>query len=189
MFLLLLQNVVRFWLERGVAGFRVDAVNCLFEVDKNLHGGQYPDEPLSGAVGVSLDDHDSLDHIYTKNQNETYYVVYDWRDVLDEFKARDGLTRVMMTEVYATIQDVVKYFGEGDRKGAQMPFNFDLITDVDASSSAGDIKRAIDKFLTYKPLDKDANWVVRYIALGKKQICCGLDYMQDNRYYILFRVI
>ncbi|XP_073942192.1 maltase A1-like [Choristoneura fumiferana] len=155
-----MENVVRFWLERGVAGFRVDAVNCLFEVDKNLHGGQYPDEPLSGAVGVSLDDHDSLDHIYTKNQNETYYVVYDWRDVLDEFKARDGLTRVMMTEVYASIQDVVKYFGEGDRKGAQMPFNFDLITDVDASSSAGDIKRAIDKFLTYKPLDKDANWVV-----------------------------
>ncbi|XP_063617383.1 maltase A1-like [Cydia splendana] len=155
-----MNNVIRFWIEKGVAGFRVDAVNCLFEVDKNLWGGKYPDEPLSGALGVALNDHDSLEHIFTKDQNETYYVVYDWRDILDEYKAKDGVTRVMMTEVYAKIQDVVKYYGEGDREGAQIPFNFDLITDVDGSSSANDIKRAIDKFLTYKPVDKDANWVI-----------------------------
>ncbi|XP_063617381.1 maltase A1-like [Cydia splendana] len=155
-----MNNVVRHWLGKGVAGFRVDAANTLFEVDKELFNGTYPDEPLSGAVGVELDDHDSLNHIYTKNQNETYYIIYDWRDILDEFKAQDGMSRTMMTEVYATIQDVVKYFGVGGRNGAQMPFNFDLITDVNADSSAPDIKRAIDKFLTYKPLDKDANWVV-----------------------------
>lgn len=155
-----MQNIIRFWLEKGVAGFRVDAVNCLFEVDKELFGGKYPDEPSSGRTDVDSASHDSLSHIYTKDQNETYYMVYDWRDVLDEFKAKDGVSRVMMTEVYAAIQDVVKYFGEGDRAGAQMPFNFDLITDVDASSSAADIKRAVDKFLTYKPVDKGANWVV-----------------------------
>lgn len=87
-------------------------------------------------------------------------MVYEWRDVFDEIKAKDGLPRVMMTEVYATIQNVVRYFGEGDRQGAQMPFNFDLISDVDASSSAADIKRAVDKFITYKPVDKESNWVV-----------------------------
>ncbi|GBP27905.1 Maltase A1 [Eumeta japonica] len=145
---------------KGVAGFRVDAINHLFEVDKELFGGKYPDEPRSGNVDVDPEDHDYLDHIYIKNQNETYYMVYDWRDVLDEYKARDGLTRVMMTEVYATIQEVVRYFGEGDRIGAHMPFNFDLITDVDASSSANDIKYTIDRFLSYKPLDEHANWVV-----------------------------
>ncbi|XP_026333670.1 maltase 2-like [Hyposmocoma kahamanoa] len=155
-----MKNVIRFWLEKGVAGYRVDAVNYLFEVDKALFGGKYPDEPLSGKINEDAGSHASLDHIYTKDQNETYYMVYDWRDVLDEFKAKDGVSRVMMTEVYATIQNVVKYFGEGDRVGAQMPFNFDLITDVDASSSAADIKRAVDKFLTYKPVDKEANWIV-----------------------------
>ncbi|GBP27907.1 Maltase A1 [Eumeta japonica] len=155
-----MKNIIRFWLDKGVAGFRVDAVNCLFEVDKDLFGGKYPDEPRSGNIDEDPENHDYLDHIYTKNQNETYYMVYDWRDVLDEYKARDGLTRVMMTEVYATIQEVVRYFGEGDRIGAQMPFNFDLITDVDASSSANDIKYTIDRFLSYKPLDEHANWVV-----------------------------
>lgn len=139
----------------------MDAVNCLYEVDKELFGGRYPDEPLSGRTDVDLGSHDSLDHIYTKDQDETYYMVYQWRDVFEEIRAKDGLPRVMMTEVYATIQNVVRYFGEGDLKGAQMPFNFDLITDVDASSSAADIKRAVDKFLTYKPVDEGANWVVR----------------------------
>lgn len=155
-----MKNIIRFWLNKGVAGFRVDAVNCLYEVDKELFGGVYPDEPLSGRTDVDPESHDYLSHIYTKDREETYYMVYEWRDVLDEISAKDGLPRVMMTEVYATIQDVVRYFGEGDRKGAQMPFNFDLITDVDAKSSAADIKRAVDKFITYKPVDKQPNWVV-----------------------------
>ncbi|KOB77337.1 Alpha amylase [Operophtera brumata] len=155
-----MKNIIRYWLGKGVAGFRVDAVNCLFEVDKELFGGVYPDEPLSGRTDLDPESHDYLSHIYTKDRNETYYMVYEWRDVLEEFTAVDGEPRIMMTEVYAAIQDVVKYFGEGERLGAQMPFNFDLITDVDASSSAADIKRAVDKFLTYMPVDKDANWVV-----------------------------
>ncbi|XP_053600374.1 maltase A1-like [Plodia interpunctella] len=155
-----MKDIIRFWLGKGVAGFRVDAVNCLFEVDKELFNGAYPDEPPSGRTDVDDGSYDSLDHIYTKDRNETYYMVYEWRDVFEEFKAQDGLTRVMMTEVYAKIEDVVKYYGEGELLGAQMPFNFDLITDVDASSSAADIKRAIDKFLTYKPVDMPANWVV-----------------------------
>ncbi|CAK1544244.1 unnamed protein product [Leptosia nina] len=155
-----MKNIIRFWLNKGVAGFRVDAVNCLFEVDKELFGGKYPDEPPSGRTDVDSGSHDSLQHIYTKDQNETYYMVYEWRDVFDEISKQDGLPRLMMTEVYASIKDVMRYFGEGEREGAQMPFNFDLITDVDASSSAADIKRAIEKFLTYKPVDKNGNWVV-----------------------------
>lgn len=143
-----------------MAGFRVDAVNCLYEVDKELFGGKYPDEPLSGRIDVDPESHDYLAHIYTKDQNETYYMVYEFKDVFNEVSKEDGVVRVMMAEVYASIQDVIKYFGEGDRDGAQIPFNFDLITDASASSSAADLKRAIDKFLTYKPVDKVANWVV-----------------------------
>ncbi|XP_050362059.1 maltase A1-like [Nymphalis io] len=155
-----MKDIIRFWLNKGVAGFRVDAVNCLYEVDKALFNGIYPDEPTSGRTDVDPDSHDYLSHIYTKDQDETYNMVYEWRDIFDEYTEKDGLTRVMMTEVYASIQNVVRYFGDENKEGAQMPFNFDLVTDVDASSSAADIKRAVDKFLTYKPVDKNANWVV-----------------------------
>ncbi|KAI8429208.1 hypothetical protein MSG28_007739 [Choristoneura fumiferana] len=53
---------------KGVSGFRVDAINMMYEVDPNQFGGRYPDEPLSN----------------------TYNVVYDWRDVLDEYILKDG---------------------------------------------------------------------------------------------------
>lgn len=154
-----MKNVIRFWLNKGVAGFRVDAIAHLFEVDKELYGGKYPDEPLSGNSD-NPDDYSYLNHIYTTDQQETFDMVYQWREVFDEFSKKDGLTRVMMTEAYSSPHVTMKYFGDGEREGAQMPFNFVLISDVNGQSSAQEIKYALDKFLTFKPIDKQANWVV-----------------------------
>lgn len=154
-----MKNVIRFWLDKGVAGFRVDAIAHLFEVDKELYGGKYPDEPRASNSETDPDNHAYLDHIYTNDQDETFEMVYQWREVIDEFKEKDGLSRVIMTEAYSSPQLTMRYFGEGDRKGAQMPFNFVLISDVDGSSSAAEIKYALDKFLAFKPIDTSANWV------------------------------
>nr|AJR29308.1 alpha amylase [Antheraea pernyi] len=154
-----MKNIVRFWLDKGVAGFRVDAIAHLFEVDKELYGGRFPDEPLAGNGDDDPENYGYLDHIYTKDQDETFDMVYQWREVFDEYKGKDGLTRVMMTEAYSSPQLTMRYFGEGDREGAQMPFNFVLISDVDGSSTAAEIKYALDKFLTFKPIDKLSNWV------------------------------
>nr|QOL02376.1 alpha amylase-like protein [Rondotia menciana] len=154
-----MKNVIRFWLNKGIAGFRVDAIAHLFEVDKGLFGGKFPDEPLAQNRETNPDNYDYLDHIYTKDRKETVEMVYQWRDVLDEYKEKDGFTRVMMTEVYSSPQIVMEYFGDGDRVGAQMPFNFALIGDASGSSTAEELKYALDKFLTFKPIDKLANWV------------------------------
>lgn len=162
-----MKNVIRFWFDKGVAGFRVDAIAHLFEVDKKDFGGKYPDEPLTGYTD-DPDDYDYLDHIYTKDHEETFDMVYQWREVFDEYKAKDGLSRVMMTEAYSSPQLTMKYFGKGDREGSHMPFNFVLISDVNGESSAAEIKYALDKFLTFKPVDKLANWVVSSILLLKK---------------------
>lgn len=163
-----MNNVIRFWFDKGVAGYRVDAVTHLFEVDKELYGGKYPDEPISGN---SLDDplsYSYLNHIYTTEQDETYDMVYQWRDIYEEYKAKDGFSRVMMVETYASPQNIMRYFGEGDREGAHMPFNFALISDVNGQSTAAEVKYAIDKFLTFKPIDKLANWVVSI----RRAYCC-----------------
>lgn len=155
-----MKNILRFWLEKGVAGFRVDAIAHLFEVDKEKYGGKYPDEPISGD---DLDDplsYNYLSHVYTKDQDETFDMIYQWREVFEDIKKKDGLTRVMMTEAYSSPQLTMRYFGNGEREGAQMPFNFVLISDVNGESTAGEIKYAIDKFLTFKPINNLANWVV-----------------------------
>jgi len=64
-----------------VDGFRVDAVPHLFETNYTL------DEPTSGIEPATKDDYeyDSLNHIFTTDQPETYNLVLSWRKILDEY--------------------------------------------------------------------------------------------------------
>lgn len=177
-----MKNIIRFWFDKGVAGFRVDAIAHLFEVDKEKFGGKYPDEPTSGNNQDDPLNHGYLDHIYTIDQDETYDMVYQWRDVYNEYKAKDDFSRVMMIEIYASPQKTMRYFGEGDREGGHMPFNFALIADVNGESTANEIKYAVDKYLTFKPIDKLANWVVRDLFLNFKNVkkYCDTYYLLNH---------
>lgn len=138
----------------------MDAVNHIFEVDKNDFGGQFPDEPLSGNPGQGPDDFGYLDHIYTINLDPTYDLIYEFREVVDEFKQQDNFTRVILTEAYASIENTIRYYGNGEKEGSHMPFNFALIENVNEFSTAKDIKFYTDRWMTYMPLGKTANWVV-----------------------------
>lgn len=84
---------MKFWLEKGVAGLRLNSVNLLIEADKDMYGGQYPDEPLTGKQGLTEDDYGYLEHMYTKDQDEVYDLVGQFRDVFDAIAIRDNMTR------------------------------------------------------------------------------------------------
>jgi alpha-glucosidase len=85
--LLVPQKGFKFWLDKGVDGFRFSGVPYLFE-DAELR-----DEPLSGYIGAHPDEADYLDHVYTQNLPETYDLIHEWRKILEEKKAEDGETR------------------------------------------------------------------------------------------------
>lgn len=74
---------------------RMSSINYLFEVDKDAYGGHYPDEPLLGKPGVGPDDYGYVDHIYTKDLEETYEMVSQFRDVFDSISVRNNITRYM----------------------------------------------------------------------------------------------
>lgn len=69
----MLQNILNFWLKRGVYGFRIDATAHMYEVLPD-ETGRYPDEPLSGYTNDSTD-WAYLNHIYTINQPEVIDMV------------------------------------------------------------------------------------------------------------------
>lgn len=73
-----------FWLDLGVAGFRVDAVPYLFE-DAELR-----DEPLSNDPNAKPNEHEYLQHIYTADLDLTFDMVYQWRKHLDDYSASHG---------------------------------------------------------------------------------------------------
>lgn len=73
--------------------------------------------------------------------------------------------RILMTEAYTTLDMTIKYYGNGTRNGAQIPFNFELISYTNVNSTADDFKKNIDAWLNKVPNGKIANWVVRTAKL------------------------
>lgn len=63
--------MLRFWLRKGVSGFRCDTVMTLFEADENADG-LYDDEPPSGQCDDDPEASCSLKHTKTQDQDETY---------------------------------------------------------------------------------------------------------------------
>lgn len=119
----------------------------------------------SSGVG-DPDDYEYLIHIYSQNQPETYNVVYDWRDVLDTYITSQGEYKIMMTEAYADLQLMIKYYGTQTRNGS-IPFNFSFLGEINKYSTAWDIKTVIDKWMTYMPSGRVANWVVSLTDTNK----------------------
>src|SRR5258708_36371555 len=76
-------DVMRFWLDRGVAGFRIDAVSRLFE-DPNLY-----DDPILPGKNAYGDP--NIAHKYTDNLPEVHEVLREMRRVGDKYPGNPGL--------------------------------------------------------------------------------------------------
>lgn len=147
-FFFFLQNILRFWFDKGIDGFRIDAMQFLIEDKK------FRDEPISKICNDIKND-TCLIHIFTRDQNETYDMVRQWRDVADEYLIT-GSERIIITESWSSVKKTMKYYDYG----AHFPFNFGLITDVDKNSNAIDFKNVIDTWIEHLPPGKSSNWVV-----------------------------
>lgn len=155
-----MKQVLRYWLGKGVNGFRVDAIPTLFEVAPDAKGN-LPDEPKSGKCDDPVD-YCYLDHVYTYDLNETYDMVYQWRELLEKnHRDNGGDMPVLMTEAYSGLDGIIRYYGDGKRKGAHIPFNFYLLSNTNKHSKAAVYKKLIEEFLSKVPAGSEANWVVR----------------------------
>lgn len=151
-----MKNVLKFWLDKGVDGFRVDAIPHLFEIQADA-SGNYPDEPLSGDCTDDPLKHCYLSHVYTQNYPETYEMVYQWREVLDQYT---DSPRIMMTEAYTPLENIMKYFGDSTRNGSHIPFNFEVLTSTSSTSTAKKLKITAENYMNYLPTGRYGNWVL-----------------------------
>lgn len=72
------QDVIKFWLDAGVDGFRIDAVNYLVE-DEN-----FPDEAYIDP-SKPHNEYGNLKHNYTLDQPLTFEIIKSWRNILDQY--------------------------------------------------------------------------------------------------------
>ncbi|KAK3926718.1 Maltase A1 [Frankliniella fusca] len=148
-----MKDVFTFWMERGVNGFRVDALPFLFET-QDLSQDELPVEHPS--IDLDKNDYDYYTHPYTMDYPDTYDMLHQWRELVDNFNEDK---RVIMTECYTTFDKTIEYYGTKDKLGAHFTFNFQLITTVNKSSDAKDFKHSIDQWM--KAMDwRWPNWVI-----------------------------
>jgi alpha-glucosidase len=108
-------DVLRFWLERGVDGFRVDALRQLVEDD------ELRDNPTNPDYHPGLGPYQALTPVYTADRPETLRMMALMRGLVDGYP-----DRVLIGELYLPIERLVAYYGvDGD--GVHLPANFHLI--------------------------------------------------------------
>ena len=115
-------QAMRFWLDRGVAGFRLDAVSRLFE-DPNLH-----DDPILPGKNAYGDP--NIVHKYTDNLPEVHEVLREMRAVVDSYPGNP----VLISEAdEPNIAELTKMYGIKNDE-IQLPMDFQ-IADVNRLSA------------------------------------------------------
>ncbi len=138
-------DVMRFWLDKGVDGFRIDVMWHLIK-DKNLR-----DNPANPNYQPHMATYDQLLPVYSTDQPEVHDLVMQMRHVLDGYD-----DRLMIGEIYLPIHQLVAYYGI-DGKGAHLPFNFQLLL---LPWEARPIAAAIDQYEGALPEEGWPNWVL-----------------------------
>ena len=132
-------DVIRVWADRGVDGFRVDAMRQVLK-DPELR-----DNPPDPSYRPGMPEYDSLIPLHTADRDEVQEIVALIRGAIGD--------RLMIAEVYADIDRLVRYY-EG---GAHLPSNMHLIsTPWDAEAIAG----LIERYEAALPDGAWPNWVL-----------------------------
>lgn len=134
-----LLETVRFWLERGVDGFRLDTVNFYF------HDRELRNNPPLGEGGVFGNDAPDVNpygmqnHLYDKSQPENLGFLQKLRTLLDQYDAR--MTVGEVGDGSRSLQTVAAYTSDDDK--LNMCYTFDLLG---PEFTAQHIRRSVEGF-------------------------------------------
>jgi alpha-glucosidase len=138
-------DVMRFWLGKGVDGFRVDVIWHL------IKDSEFRDNPPNPDFCPGQPPHQQLLPLHTTDQAEVHDVIAEMRRVVDEFACR-----VLIGEIYLPFERLVTYYGK-DLAGAHLPFNFALLL---AAWNARGIEKIIREYEAALPAGAWPNWVL-----------------------------
>jgi len=138
-------GAMRFWLDKGVDGFRMDVLWLL------IKDGQFRDNPPNPDWHPGESTSWSVLPRYTADQPETHEIVGEMRALLNSYQER-----VLIGEIYLPLQELVAYYGPAG-KGADMPFNFHLIL---TEWNADRIAQLIRTYESLLPTGAWPNWVL-----------------------------
>lgn len=140
-------GILRYWLEKGVDGFRVDVLWHLIKDD------QFRDNPPNPTYNPATEpSYNSLDRVYTTDRPEVHELVQHIRKVINEY----GEDKLFIGEIYLPVDRLIAYYGP-DANGTNMPYNFQLAL---LPWKADEIMKAVDYYEARLPEGAWPNWVL-----------------------------
>jgi alpha-glucosidase len=138
-------ETLRFWMRRGVDGFRVDASAVLAEDDL------LRDDPPDPEADEHKPPPQRLKRIFTDDRPESMSYIEEIRGVVDEFE-----DRVLCGEVQGKTDRIGHFYGER-RPRLHLPLNFALL---DSPWDVLSLQANIDAYFNAIPEDAWPDWVV-----------------------------
>jgi len=124
-------DILRFWFDRGVAGFRIDVAHGLYK-DAELR-----DNPLLPAGSSVLAGRFGLRPVYNANRPETHEVYRDWRKLADGYSP----PRLLLGETWVPdAARLASFYGANDE--LQLAFNFSFAFAGFSSAALAGVLRA-----------------------------------------------
>ena len=140
-----MHDILTFWLDRGVDGFRVDVVWLL------IKDAQLQDNPPNPGYQPGQAAINRLLQVHSADQPEIHDVIAEMRAGLDRYD-----DRVLIGEIYLPLERLVTYYGK-ELAGAHLPFNFQLIQ---TAWNAGEIAQLVEDYERALPPGGWPNWVL-----------------------------
>ncbi|MGI8779007.1 MAG: alpha-amylase family glycosyl hydrolase [Solirubrobacteraceae bacterium] len=142
-------DVLRFWLDRGVDGFRVDALRHL------LKDPEWRDNPPNPAFRPGMPPYDALLPVRSADGEDVLEPIAAIRRVLLEH-GDPVEERPLIGELYVPIERLVRYYGR-DGRGVQLPSNMHLIATPWESEA---IAALVERYEAALPAHGWPNWVL-----------------------------
>ena len=139
-------DVLRFWFDRGVDGFRIDVLwHCIKAEDLRDNP---PNPTFTPAMGEKLK---VLQH-HSTHQPEIHEIAHAFRRLADSYGGR-----LLVGEICLPLDQLMTYYGTPDAPGVHLPFNFQLF---EAPWDADALARIIARYEAALPSGGWPNWVL-----------------------------
>ncbi|MGZ3647220.1 MAG: alpha-amylase family glycosyl hydrolase [Ktedonobacteraceae bacterium] len=139
-------DVLRFWLDRGVDGFRVDALEVL------LKDEQFRDNPVNPLWKQGDPFNTRLLEHYVVDQPGMHDIMQEMRAVTESYSQR-----VLIGELYLPLESLMPYYGE-QLDEIHLPFNFQFVTMPNWETHT--IHQAVEDYEAALPQEAWPNWVL-----------------------------
>lgn len=118
-----LLDTVRFWLDRGADGFRLDTINFYFHSRGLEDNPPLPPELRNAQTAPAVNPYNYQDHLYDKSRPENLDFLKRFRALLDEYPAAAAVGEVGDSQ--RGLEVVAAYTAGGDK--VQMCYAFDFL--------------------------------------------------------------